>query len=255
MDTEQKRKRIEALVKVAALLVGGFLCSSFIFIAVKGLIGLLLGAAVGLTAVNLAPWFAVKVANWRLKALKHEASLNPIETLENQYKEREGALVAFRENIKSFHAEVQNFYGELEGFKERYPDKAARFDEQYGKMKMLLDARGTKYKQAQRKLLEFSEVIDQKRSEWKIGQAAAKMSKAAGQGEDFISKLMADTALDSVQTNLNIAFSELEVSLLDEVDGKKVIPMKQPVALAEGSGPPTLDLDFVTDNQSERKAK
>lgn len=246
-DLELKRKRIESVVKIIATGVIGFLAASYVVLAIKGIIGLAVIAVLSLFLINVAaPWFAAKVANWRLKALKHEASLNPIETLENQYQEREKAMLAFKENIRMFYAEVQNFYAEMEKFKSEFPGQPCAFEAQYAKMNQLLAARTNKYKQAQQKLAEFDELIDRKRSEWRVAQAAARMSKAAGVGEDFISKLMADTALDSIQTNLNLAFSDLETSLLDEVSiTSSATPVVHvPTAIPEQTGPPTLDLDF-----------
>lgn len=241
---EKKRKRIELVVKVVALGVIGFVVSPFIFATIQGLVGLLIAGSIGVIAINLAPWAAVKVANWRLKALKHEASLNPIETLENQYGERKAALIQIRSGIKEFHAQVENFRTMIEEFKQKYPEDT-RYDDKYGKMQALLANRVEKYKSAQVGLAQFDEMIERKRAEWKIAQAAASLDKAAGVGEDFISKLMADTALDSVQTHLNAAFAELEVSLLDN-DQKNVIRV-QPVVVALKSpsdGPVKLDLDF-----------
>ena len=48
-DLELKRKRIEAVVKIVAMLVTGFVVAPFIFIAVKGLIGLAIAGVIGFT--------------------------------------------------------------------------------------------------------------------------------------------------------------------------------------------------------------
>lgn len=241
---EQKRKRIETIVKVLAVCAIAFFVSPIIFATIQGLIGLVVAGSIGFIAINMAPWFAAKVANWRLKALKAEAAKNPIETLENQFNEKQNALLQFRESIKEFHAEVENVRAEIAEHKEKYPNDT-RFDDKLNKMCALLANRAAKYKQAQKNLADFNEVIERKRSEWKIIQASMKMEKAAGVGEDFISKLMADTALDSIQTGLNTAFAELEVSLLDEPNGnevKNVTPVQH--ALPSTSEPITLDLDL-----------
>lgn len=252
-DIEQRRKRIETIAKIGGLLGVTLILGPFYLVILHGigaLLALTVTAVIGVTAVNFLPWFAMKLANWKLKALKAEASANPIETLENQYKEREEGLVTFRENILTFHAEVQNFYSQLEENRTKLaPSAVNKFEEQYQKMKALLESRGQKYKLAQKKLKEFADLIDQKRVEWNIAQAAAKMSKAAGVGEDFMNKLMTDTAVTSIQTNLNTAFAELEVSLLDEQPIEStatvvVADAPQPKALPEKSGPPVLDLDF-----------
>ena len=113
MDIELKRKRIETLVKYAALPVVGFFVAPFILVAIKGLIGLAVAAAVSLVVVNLAPAFAVTVANWRLKAIKAAAAMNPIETLENQYADKQAALLRMRENIKQSYAVLQNLYSQM----------------------------------------------------------------------------------------------------------------------------------------------
>lgn len=246
IDLEKKRKRIEALVKLLALGVTGFFVAPVIFITIKGLLGLIVAAAIGSLMICFAPAVGAKLANWRLKALKAEASVNPIETLENQYSERSHALDAFLVNIKEFYAEIQNFHSEIEAYKTQFPNVECRFEPQYHKMVSLFRNRTEKYKSVQSSLKDFATVIEQKRSEWKVAQAAAKMSKAAGVGEDFLSKLMADTAIDSVQTGLNKAFAELEVSLLDEQ-----VTVESPRVITSGSSLPAFDLELETQPERE----
>lgn len=252
-ELDRKQTKIENVVKVLGLLLTGFIVAPFVFIAIKGLIGLIIAAAVSFAVINFLPYIAMKFANWKLAAMKAEASANPILTLENQYKEREEGLIAFRENIKTFHAEVQNFYSELEEQSSVHPELRAKFLEQYNKMKALLAMRSDKYKQAQRNLAAFNDVIEVKRSEWKLALAAAKMTKAAGVGEDFITKLLADTAISTVTTSLNTAFAELEVSLLDE-QPVNVPPVVASDAKSEKVAPPTLDLDLVNESDKPQRS-
>lgn len=205
------------LVKLLALGVIGFLVGPFIFLTIKGIVGLAVAAVISLTLINVgAPWFAVKVANWRLKALKHEASLNPIETLENQYGKRAEALNNILQGLREFYAVIEDLAQQIREHNGRYPNRPSQFQEKYEKMKSLYTLRSKKYKQAKSNLEGFSELIDEKRSDWRVAQAAAKAMKLANVGEDFQSRLMQDTALTSIQDGLNIAFSELEVSLLEE---------------------------------------
>jgi molecular chaperone GrpE (heat shock protein) len=193
------------------------------------------------------------VANWRLKTLKAVAAANPIETLENQYADREQALLKIRENIKEFHAVVAELWSQIQEHNEKYPDRPSQFVEKYTKMKALLALRSDKYKQAQANLKSFGELIEEKRSDWKVAQSAAKAMKLANVGEDFQAKLMQDTALSTITDGLNMAFSELEVSLLDEdkstpaqvtVGQSQTSTGKSSTQLAEKAGPPTLDLVF-----------
>ena len=62
IDLETKRKRIETGVKVAALLGVCAILAPFTY-AILGGLGALI---VCLAAVNLAPWFGHRLANWRL---------------------------------------------------------------------------------------------------------------------------------------------------------------------------------------------
>ncbi len=216
-DLEQKRKRIENIVKVVGLCAVGFFVAPFIFVTIQGLVGLAVAAVVGLGLVNVGiPWFAVKMANWRLKALKHEASLNPIETLENQYSVRAEALNQIRNNLKEFYGVVQELAEQIKSYKAAYPDKTSQFEEKYHKMLALYQLRASKYKASMKQLEAFNALIEEKRVDWRVAQSAAKAMKLANVGEDFQSRLMEDSALTSVQEGLNFAFSELEVSLLDE---------------------------------------
>lgn len=257
IDLERKRQRIELAVKLVAIPVVGFVLAPFVFVAIKGLIGAIVAGVISLIAINLAPWAGAKIANWRLKALKHEAAKNPIETLENQYQEKELARDRFKAHITEFYAQIQNFHAEIEEHKSKFPDQPCKFEPQYQKMLLLLENRTAKFRQVQANLLKFADVIEQKRSEWKVAQAAAKMSKAAGVGEDFVSKLMQDTAIDSVQTSLNTAFAELETSLLDEVVAVEAPQPSVVVAVLpeRSSTLPALDLDFVSDSEKEPARK
>jgi len=249
-DLEIKRNRIESIVKVLAFLVAGFLVAPFIFIAIKGLIGLVVALVVGLVVVNLIPWFSSMVANWRLKALKHEAGKNPIETLQNDYRKRIQALQSFRQSILNSKAEVAMFGDKLDGFKRQYPQDAAKFDEQYRQMMALLQLRGKKYVEAKGNLERYNSEIERAKAIWDMAQAAAEMNKAAGMDADeFYAKIQVETALDSVQKSMNVAFADLELSLVDEKGADKAdkaIPVQvveAPKTLEAGSSSLELDLD------------
>ncbi len=251
IDLESRRKRIETFAKIGGLCVAGFFFAPIAILTIKGLISLLVVGAIGLVTVNVGiPWMAVSLANWRLKALKAAAAANPIEMLENLYGQRETALVKIRDNIKQSYAVLQNLYSQIQEHNDHYPNSPSQYLEKYNKLKSLIELRGKKYKTAQANLAHFSEVIDEKRSDWKIAQTMAEASKLANVGEDFQSKLLKDTALSTVQDGLNLAFSELETSLLDEstVD---VLPEKTGNNQSSQLAPPSnsgLDLGFDSDD-------
>lgn len=74
---EQKRKRIQAMVKIAAVFGIVLFAAPVVAIAIKSLVELLVFIVITVVAVNAAPWFGAMVANWRLKALKFECGTQP----------------------------------------------------------------------------------------------------------------------------------------------------------------------------------
>lgn len=220
LTPEQRKQRTELIVKVVGLLGVCLILGPMATTLAAGgmaLAGLIAGAAGLFTVIKFIPWFALKVGNARLKAIKAEAAKNPVETLQNDYQKRQTALGEFRQKIVDFSAEVSNFADKLVDFNKKFPAEAAKFKEQLSKMKQLLQLRQRKYQQAQDNLASYELEIQKAGAIWDMGQAAAKMNEAAGMTEeDFLAKIQVETALNSIQTNLNAAFADLEISLLDD---------------------------------------
>jgi methyl-accepting chemotaxis protein len=229
-DLELKRKRIETIVKVLGLGVVGFLVAPIIFATIQGLIGLVIAAGISFTVINFIPYFAMKVANWRLKALKAEASKNPVETLQNEYAKKQAALGQFKENIRIFAGQVLSFADQVKQYVKDGLEDADVYTQQLGKMKQILQLRQQKYNEAQEMLTEFAETIERTDRKWKMACAAAAMNEAAGEIEgDVFDKICIETALDSVQSKLNQSFADLEIALMDDEKTKKVAKQNDPI--------------------------
>ena len=231
MDLEQRKQRIVTAGKWAGGLLIGFFVAPFIWIAIGGLLGLIVAAVISFVCWKFNAWFVMKIANWRLKAIKAEAMKNPVETLQNQYNERAGALGKFRENIASFKGSIESFKGELSSFISQFPEEREKFTEQLNKMEDLYRLRVRKYDEAKRSLANFELAIQKADAIWKMTQAAAKMTKAAGMNEEeLLNKIKVEAALDSVTESLHSSFADLEISLMDEQEAAatKQLPAPQP---------------------------
>lgn len=246
-DLDLKRNRIQNIAKLGGVGVVGFFVAPFIFIAIKGVIGLAVAFAVSGTIIQFVPYVARLIANWRLKAIKYEASKNPIETLQNDYAAKRQALMEFKQSIINFAGECNTFSDKLDGFKRQYPDQVPKFQTQYDNMRALLETRKVKYNAAKTKLEQYDQEIQKANAIWDMAQAAAKMSRASGDDtEDFLQKISRETALDSIQQSMGQAFGELEISLEDEKgSAKQVAPAKTAPTITEGDGPPTLELNIT----------
>lgn len=194
---------------------------------IGALAALIVGAAGVFTVWKFLPWFALKVSNWHLKALKAEATKSPVETLQTQLVEKQKALDSFKENIRLFAGQVLSFGDQVKQYVKDGLEDAQVYVEQLGKMKQLLELRQQRYKEAQETLKEFEETIQRTDRKWKMACAAAAMNEAAGQMEgDVFDKICIETALDSVQTKLNQSFADLEIALMDDDKEKKRVADK-----------------------------
>lgn len=216
LTPEQRKQRIETALKITGVGVVGFLVAPFVLAAIGGILGLTIAAGISFIIVNMLPWFALKVSNWRLKAIKNEAMKNPVETLQTEYVKKEEALKTFKENIRIFAGQVLNFGDQVKQYVKEGLEDAETYVEQLGKMKKLLEIRQQKYQEAKDALEEFSRTIEKTDRKWKMALAAMAMNEAAGQMEgDAFDKICIETALESVQTKLNQSFADLEIALLE----------------------------------------
>lgn len=221
-DLESKRKRIETWTKIIIFCVAGALFAPFALMTIKGLISLIVVGVIGfgMTTVGI-PWLGASFANWRLKALKAVAAANPIEQLENTQKLKTETLTASRENIKKRIAIASDIFTQITDFEKEF-NKPSPFRAKYVSMMRLIEMAKTKYKAAQKSLVEYSQFVDEKRAEWRIVLSMAEADKLDNAGEDFITKMMQDTAVTTINDGLNFAFAELDASVLDAESNKEI---------------------------------
>lgn len=225
----QKRKQVEGLVKFGGFSLSAFVIAPFVFMAIKGAVGLLAVAGVGLVAINFVPFLATYLSTMSLKATIFQAKQNPIETLELDYVKKEKSLCDYRDNINSFSASVKNYEDKYKKFKEEYPEDAEKLEDQLNKMKKLLELRRKRYSEAKVSLDKYSSEIDRAKAVYEMAQEAQKMKNMAGVGaEDFMDKIKTETSIDAVESSMNQAFAELETSLIEEDDEKKLSNHKFP---------------------------
>lgn len=217
MNAPFKGSKLATGLKWGLGLGAAVLVAPVVFLAVKGIVGLAAAAVVGLVLINGAPVLAMTLANWKLKGIKYAATSNPVETLQNAYREQDAALDRFRQSITDFRAEVANFSTQVDGFAAQFPQDASKFSAQLEAMNRLLKVRESRYQTARGELQKFAGEIKRAEAIWKMGQAAQRLNKAAGfSDDDFLARIKTETALDSVQSSMNKAFAELETSLMDE---------------------------------------
>jgi hypothetical protein len=247
LTPEQRKQRIETALKVVGVGVVGFIVSPFVLQAIGGLIGLGAAAAIGFAGINFASYFSMKIANWRLMAIKAEAMKNPVETLQNQYVKKQHALEDYKTQIAKFAAQVMAFADQVRGYVKEGLEDAQTYVEQLNKMKQLLEIRKQKYQEAQDMLSEFSETISRTEKKWKMAVDAMAMNEAAGEiTGDAFDKICIETSMDAVQNKLNESFAQLDIALMDDERKKrqhadkkaKMLPPNQVVDVMSSASQP-----------------
>lgn len=247
-----KRDRFSGWIKIAALGVVGLLVAPFIMLAIGGLFGLAIAAMVAFTMVQLAPWFALKIANWKYRLMDAEkvdhikkvtsaAEQNPIETLTALLIEKKKAYETFKASVTQAVTARSNFKDKVAKFKEKYPARAAEFEAQLARMTDLVERKKKALGEAQQSLEDGDNKLEEMKAYYEMSKDAIEANRAAGMDTgDAFEKLKADTACDAVFESMNMAFAQLEVAAALDVDS--VDKPAQPVAQLGHSEPVVLDV-------------
>jgi hypothetical protein len=215
---DDKKQALAARFKWAIAALACIIVAPFVFLLVQGIVGLAVAALIGAAAIAAAPVVSMKLANWKLKGLKQEARQNPIESRQNiALQARERIRVAEQE-LTTLATEIRGFADMVAELRQSQPDDALAFEDQLKGLQTLLTARKNGIAAARQRADEFDAATQRAARKWKVAQAAIRMQKLSGaQEDDAMNKLLAEESLDSVQTAMNRALSELDTLLAAEV--------------------------------------
>lgn len=212
MDPNQER--FKTIVKWIGGLVGAVLISPFVFLAVKGIVGLAIACAIGFTTIQLAPVAATKITTWKFKLIAADAKANPIETMESIYLEKVKELREKDQNIVEFETAVGQYDDKLTGFKKRYPAEAEKFQAVSTKMHEGLSQVKDRQREARVQLVAASQEIEKAKAIWDMSLAAQQVTRFSKSAEqEVFQKIRQETALDSVQASLNRSFANLNLAI------------------------------------------
>ena len=204
-------------VKIAGGAVGCLVVAPLTFFILQGLLGVLAIAAAGVvafTAIQLAPWYGDKVANWRMKLITAEAEANPIETMQNIDIQRTKELNDKDQYLEDWETEISNFDDELVSIKKEYPEEAPRYELMSQAMHTDLTEARSEQEGARKDLLEFEKAIKKAKSLYKIALAAQKVESFNVRDEaKVLQDIKTQVAFDSVRSNLNRSFARMNTAM------------------------------------------
>lgn len=225
MDNEQKQKRTILVVKWLGALAIGFVVAPFIWIAIGGLVGLGVAAAVSFIGWKFTGWFAMKVANWRLKAIKAECAKNPVETLQNEHKRQSVLLEDRKKGIEVMSGAIRVLDETIDKLEREFPDspELEQMNADHAELQSLEQSRREDWRQAYVSLAEFAKEIQRVSRIWDVAQAAAKARQQSGLTEgEWEAKLKTETSIDAIRTQLNTQLSALSTEKM-QADADRVL--------------------------------
>lgn len=216
MTPEQKAKLIGNIVKYGIYALVGFIALPFVITAIKG--WLLLVALVALIGGTfaIAPSIGMMASNWRLRMIKDEARRNPIETMQNIYRQKCEALEDGEKRLVMLRQKRATYMSKLASFKKRFPDEVEYFDTAAARLTELLHIQEERYVAARKATEVYAGEVEKTQAIWEMGKAAAEATAGPEFTEEtFLSKIKNETAIDSARQQLDVAFSELDQTLLE----------------------------------------
>lgn len=260
MDTQQiiseisvKKEKFSNWLKFGVLGIIGLLVSPIIFLAVGGIVGIIIAAVVGFTAVQLAPVFAKKISNMKYRMLDTEkiehikkvtaaAEQNPIETLTALLIAKKAAFQEFKTAVEVAVTARSSFSTKVDTFKKKYPARAPEFEKQLARMSDLVERKKKALQEARKSLEEGDDKLEEMKAYYEMSKDAIEANRAAGMDTgDAFEKLKADTAVDAVFESMAAAFAQLEVAAALDINPDD--HSAQVVAQLAHGEPVVLDLD------------
>jgi len=251
MNEDVKVKKYTNLVKYGVICVFAAILAPVAWLAITGIAGMLIAFGLILVGTTLGPVVGLKAANFKYRAMDAErvshlekvveaAAENPIETVQLSYNQRVQDAGKFADSITEFRTEIKNYEGTVKEFEAEYPDDAQAGKEQLIFMRENLKDREAKYADVQLELANLAASIKKMRALWKLALATQRMNKLAGMntGDEF-ARIKNEAAVDSVMSNLNKAFAQMETATM--VNRKVVQPQK-----LTNDPSPVLTIDNVT---------
>lgn len=264
-EIEAKKAKLGNWIKGGSLGVTGVVVAPIILMVIGGVVGLVVAAAVGFLAVQLAPYFAQKVANYKYRLMEAEriehikkvtaaAAENPIETLTSMLIEKKKAFQKFKASVETGVTVRSNFANKVDKFKLKYPARAPEFEKQLGRMTAMVEQKKVALKEAQESLEIGDQKLEEMKAYYEMSKDAIEMNRAAGMDTgDAFEKLKADTACDAVFTQMNAAFAQLEVAAALDVNSAD--HPEQSVAQLAHSEPVVLDVNTVQVRDTQKVSR
>lgn len=215
------------LSKKQSLLFGGGLLVAFALIvpvtalALTAVTNLVLAGVMFFAFVALIMAAPSLVRFWRtmvLKMMKENVRRNPIETLQLELIKRQQAFVNAQQQVVTIVGTRDSLKEELAEYERKYGKSDDALGRMVDKLSDLADRLQSSLKQTNLKLHEFDRFVEQQAARWKIAKQTGDLATMLRDthGGDVTDKFLQDTAIDSIRTELNTSFAEIDQILSND---------------------------------------
>lgn len=165
-------------------------------------------------------WWKIQV----LKMMKAHARDNPVETLQLELINRQRAYEAAQGQAAVITGKRDSLREKLAEYEDKHKVKDDVLDRMITKLSDLVDRLKGSLKRTGMKLGEFERFVEQQADRWEIAKSTGELAAMlrAAQGGDVTSTFLANTAIDSIRTELNTSFAEID-QILDREDVRAVV--------------------------------
>lgn len=218
--TDEGKQKLATGIKWGGAALVCLLVSPIIFGVIQGAVGLIIAGVIGLAAINVLPWLSMKMTNLKVKAIKHEAKTNPIETLETLLLEKRKAFRQFQQDVTDAVAARNNFAVKCQQFAAQYPARAKEFESKLEQIGRAVEQKKVALGQAELNIQKAENTLKEMRAYYDMAMELQKANKAAKMDTgDMYEEMKAQTAFDSVISSMNSAFADMEVAAALDVSG------------------------------------
>lgn len=233
---DAKQERIATIAKWGIGLVGAVVISPFVFLAVKGIVGLIIAVVLVTAAVQFAPAVGVWISNMALKSFIGAVEANPVESLKNLKIEKAEEADQTRKDIEAFDTELRNFKGQLKQVKRDFPEEAADYDAMVSAEEEGLSQMQEDYNEALAGLNQLDKEISKGEALWKLALSALRVTKLnKSQKEAVYQDIKKKTAFDAITSKVNQSFASLDASVRERKN-------RQPLKLISVGPVPTSEV-------------
>ena len=240
------------VVKYGVIVLGVILITPVAIGFINGAITLMVAGvvgAIGFGLIGLAPVAALKFANYKERAIQEEnvdnikkiksaAQENPIPTLYLDLANRQKEAADFEERVAKNDALYKKNVRKTNEFIKQYSENdpaITTLKEQLQLHEQAIKAQVAQLDVVKKSVSQYESTVKRADDLWEISKGIQEANEILENQQDIFSRIRKDTALDAVENSVNLAFSQMRMSLVGKE--KDVTPLPDALGINKNNVP------------------